>query len=496
VRRGRRVGIEEGPPADDRSPARARDPIRPEDSTPGGEPGEARATDTRLVRAWSMYNWSLSGWATPISTVLIGPWLLALGVAAVGSRGTLIAVGPLHLRADAYPSAMITLAALLQVALLPAVGLRADRRRSKRRWLVGTCLAGSGIALGLAATGDRAWLAAGLLFLAGSIVWSASDLAWNGTLPEIAATGDRDRVSASGSAYGYFGGGVILAIDLALLEVHHALGLPEATAVRICFVTGAAWWLLFGLPAVGRLRARPRAVATGAGGQPRPARLREELRLIRSMPQTTRFLLAYLFYADATSAVIALSSTYLTVEIFHRDTAKASPFLFGLILLVQFVAMAGSIVFGRLAGRIGSRRAVLVTLVIWCVVIFFAWAILTNQAEAVVMGLVIGLALGGTSTLSRSLFSQMVPVGREAAFFSLYEISSQGTSWVAPLIFTVVVDATGSFRQAILSLVVLFVIGIVLLVRTDTDAAAREAAEPATLSYHPSSGTGDWGRTR
>ncbi len=204
--------------------------------------------------------------------------------------------------------------------------------------------------------------------------------------------------------------------------------------------------------------------------------VRSQLRLVRSMPATARFLVAYLCFADAMSAVISLSSTFLTHQLFHDDATAASPFLFSLILAVQFVAMGGALAAARLANRYGPKLVLAANLVIWCLVIFFAWAVLDNLVEAVAMGLVIGVALGGTSTLSRSLFARMVPAGREAVFFSFYEVSSQGTSWIAPLIFTVVVDVTGSFRQAILSLVVLFVVGLVLLARVDPTRAAGEAA--------------------
>lgn len=422
--------------------------------------------------------------------MLAGPWLLALAGAAAGSAGTLASLGPLRLRADAFPSAVITLAALAQVVVLPLVALRTDRARAKQRVLLVCAALGALVAVGLAATSGDEWLAAGLAFFVGSVLWSVGDVAWNGMLPGLAAGGDYEAVSARGSAVGYVGGGLILALDLALLELRGVFGIGEATAVRICFLTGAAWWLVFCLPAARRLRHverhpaerhpaerhRAEGGAGGAGPMAPLTSVRSQLRLVRSMPATARFLVAYLCFADAMSAVISLSSTFLTHQLFHDDATAASPFLFSLILAVQFVAMGGALAAARLANRYGPKLVLAANLVIWCLVIFFAWAVLDNLVEAVAMGLVIGVALGGTSTLSRSLFARMVPAGREAVFFSFYEVSSQGTSWIAPLIFTVVVDVTGSFRQAILSLVVLFVVGLVLLARVDPTRAAGEAA--------------------
>src|SRR5262249_32061723 len=154
---------------------------------------------------------------------------------------------------------------------------------------------------------------------------------------------------------------------------------------------------------------------------------------------------------------------------------KATPFLLVLILVIQFVALGGALLGGRLAARLGAQRVLVVALIVWLAVIVYGWAGGHDKAEAVLAGIVTGGALGSTVPLARSLFSQMVPAGHEASFFSLYEVCSQGTAFIAPLLFTVVVDVTGSFRQAILSLVVLFAVGLLLLVRTDVDAAAAEA---------------------
>ncbi len=194
------------------------------------------------------------------------------------------------------------------------------------------------------------------------------------------------------------------------------------------------------------------------------------------MPQASRYLLGYLFFSDAISAVVALSSTYLTHELYGDDATKAASFLFSLILLIQFLAVGGSLLFARIARWTGTKNAILVSLVIWCVVVVYAYAVLHTKTQAVAMGVVIALVLGGSQALARSLYSQMVPRGREATFFGLYEICDRGTSWIAPLLFTIVVDATGSFRQAILSLIALFAIGIVLLSVTDVDRARDEAA--------------------
>jgi UMF1 family MFS transporter len=204
----------------------------------------------------------------------------------------------------------------------------------------------------------------------------------------------------------------------------------------------------------------------------------DTVRLILGMPQTRRYLAAYLLFSDAISAVIGLSSTFITHELFGNSASRAATFLFALILLIQFVAMAGALAFAKLAAQIGAKRALLLGLAIWCAVILYTYAALHSKAQAVAAGVVIGTVLGGSQALARSLWSQLIPAGREAAFFGILEVANEGTAWVAPLLFTIVVNATGSYHQAILSLIVLFVAGGALLAITDLDAALLEQRRP------------------
>jgi MFS transporter, UMF1 family len=429
------------------------------------------AAERREVVAWSMYSWADHGWVTTVGTVLIGPWLLSLATYHATDHTTLFRIGPFPLHADAYASAVITTAAVIQLLVLPLVGAAADTARSQRRWILVACLTGSAFAALLATTSGGAWVYAGLLFLAGSICLGVSDIVYNSFLPKIAPPGRRDAVSSIGFAYGYAGAGVLLALNLALIEVHASLGISKSLAVRICFLSAGVWWAGFGLWALRRLQDRPVRAAVPAGAW---QRFREGMSLLRSMPQTRRYLVSYLLFSDAISAVIALSSTFITHELFGDSASRASDFLFELILVIQFIAVAGSLLFARIASTVGAKRTVLAGLAVWCAIIVYTYAELHTKAQAVGVGIAIAIVLGGTQALARSLYSQLVPAGLEATFFGLYEVANEGTSWIAPLLFTVVVDATGSFRQAILSLLVLFVAGAAVLAATDIDTARRE----------------------
>jgi UMF1 family MFS transporter len=177
--------------------------------------------------------------------------------------------------------------------------------------------------------------------------------------------------------------------------------------------------------------------------------------------------------------VVTLSSVFLTQELFvaqGRSEAEAQPFIIGVVLLVQFVAFGGALLFGRLAALIGAKRAILLTLALWVGVVVYAYGFLATTTQAWAMAVVIALALGGSQPLARALFSRLIPPGAEATLFGLYELSQRATAWVGPLIFGLVVGATGSYRQAILSLIVLFAAGLIVLATTDIARAEREAA--------------------
>jgi UMF1 family MFS transporter len=205
-------------------------------------------------------------------------------------------------------------------------------------------------------------------------------------------------------------------------------------------------------------------------------------RELRRLPHTLRYLLAYMFYNDGIQTVISIASVVLAQELF---VAKGKPvndaFLIGLVLMIQAVAFAGALIFERIARVIGAKRAIIVSVIIWIGIVVYAYGWLETEGQAWGMGAAVGFVLGGSQALSRSLFSLMIPRGREAAFFGLYEISERGTSWIGPLIFGIVAGATGSYRQAILSLIVLLVAGMFLLMSTDTDKAVRQAEADALL---------------
>jgi UMF1 family MFS transporter len=291
---------------------------------------------------------------------------------------------------------------------------------------------------------------------------------YDALLVRIAHPDDRDAVSSRGWGLGYLGGGVLLALNLGLLQLHETVGVSYEMAVRLSLLSAGVWWATFtiipfwGLRRVVGTTSVP--VSTKAGTvRGAFAQLRATFDEMRLLPQTLLFLLAYLFFNDGIQTVIYSASLYGSEQLGFEAGQ-----LIITILLVQFVAYGGSLLFGRLALRFGAKRMVLCGLGLWTAVVAFAFVV---PAGAYTLWLVcaccIGIVLGGTQALSRSMYSQLVPAGRESEFFSFYQAMERGTSWLGTLAFGLIFQLTGSYRLSIIALIAFFVIGGVLLLRVD-----------------------------
>jgi UMF1 family MFS transporter len=426
----------------------------------------------RRQRSWYVYDWANSAFQTTVLTVFLGPYLTGLAETAAGPDGFVDVLG-VPLRAGAYYPYLVSLSALLQVISMPLVGAVADRT-GRRRLLLGAFayIGAVGTVLLYFVRGD-AWLAGGALFLVTSVAYSNSIVVYNSWLPDIADTEERDAVSSRGWALGYLGGGLLLAANLVLLQLAQsgALAIGVADAVRISIVSAGGWWALFTLVPLAGLDdapARPRAT-TGF------RQLAVTFGRLRHAPATLTFLAAYLLYNDGVQTVISQSAVFADQEL---DLAEDVIVI--AVLIVQIVAVGGALLLGRLARTFGAKRVVLASLVLWTSVLAYAYVLPAGSPTPFyVLAACIGLVLGGTQALSRSLFSHMIPTGGEGEYFSAYEISERGTSWLGALLFGLAVQVTGSYRVAVLSLVVFFAAGFVLLWRVDVRRAAAEAGNAA-----------------
>jgi UMF1 family MFS transporter len=449
---------------------------------------EQTSARRRAVSGFTLYDVANSAFVTTVVTAVGGPFLTAIADEAADGNGRIALLG-LHPRASSLFAYAVSVSVILQVLSLPVLGALADRPAAKRRLLVVSTAVGSLATLALAAVPLGAPLLGVLAFVVANVAYGAAILAYNAYLADVAELPDRDRVSARGFAFGYAGGAFVLALSLGLLTAAEPVGLERGSAVRITIALSALWWSGVGLVALRRLdsvRELPGYDAStpteSLGEQVRGSlrQLRGSFAALRALPGTLRYLLAFLLFNDAIQAVVALSAVVLTQELFvakGMEADDATPFLLQLILLIQVVAILGAAGSGRLAARIGAKPTLLLTLVLWVGVVVYAVVALDSTAAAYGLGVVIALVLGGSQALARSLFSSMTPATRQASFFGFYELAERGTAWIGTLVFAIVLDITGSYRGALLSLLVLFVSGGLLLAVTDTDAAIAAARE-------------------
>ena len=425
----------------------------------------------REQHGWYMYDWAHSVFHSTVVTLFLGPYLTALAKAAAGPDGR---VHPLGIPVDprSWWGYLISLSVVTQIFVLPAAGTIADFSPNKKRLMFLFAYTGAlATATMFFLHGDQ-YLAGGTLFLIANLAFGAAVVVYNSFLPDVAPPEQRDAVSSTGWGIGYLSGGLLLALNLVLFTKAKAFGLSESMAVRINLGSAGVWWALFALIPLAMIRKRPAARRRGPSDSLLDS-FREfaiTLRGMRRYPQTLRFLIAFLLYSDAVQAVIALSAQ------FGNDELKISMSdLTLVILMVQFVAFFGALMFGVLARWIGTKPAVVVSLAIWSGVLIAMYVSVRNERQFFVAAAVVAIVLGGTQALSRSLFSQMIPKGREGEYFSVYEISDKGTSWFCPLLFGLALQFTGSYRLAILSLVTFFVGGLLLLLTVNVRRAASEA---------------------
>lgn len=426
------------------------------------------AGSRREQRGWYWDDWACSVYSTSVLTVFLGPYLTSVARHAADADGYVHPLG-LPVRAGSFFAYTVSLSVIVAVLVMPLVGSLADRTGRKKPLLAAAAYTGAAATTGMFfLDGDR-YLLGGLLLVVANAAQSVGTMLYNSYLPQIAPPADRDRVSSRGWAFGYAAGSLMLVVNLVLYLAHDSFGLSETQAVQVCLASAGLWWGAFALIPLRRLRDRHARVAAAA-----PTGLRQLAATVKDMrrhPRTLAFLLAYLVYNDGIQTVITQASVYGSEEL-----GLAQSTLIGAVLLVQILAVAGALAMGRLARTYGAQRTILGSLVAWTFTLAAGYFLPAGApVYFYVLAAAIGMVLGGSQALSRSLFSHLIPPGKEAEYFSAYEMSDRGMSWLGPLLFGVTYQLTGSYRSAIVSLVAFFVIGFVLLARVPVRRAIGEA---------------------
>ena len=357
---------------------------------------------------WSFYEWATAGFTTTVVTVFIGPYLTTVTKAAADSNGFVHPVG-IAIRDGSFLPYLVSVSVLLQIVAMPILGAIADYAHRGKQMLAASAYLGALLTMGLYFLQGTNYLLGGALYVLANLCYSASVIFCNGFLPRIAQPDERDSVSSRSWALGALGGGILLALNLALLSEASRFGLDEDMAVRIGLASAGVWWAIFAVIPLATLRA-------GLPVQQLPAnesyltigfkQLGHTLGAVRAYPQTMLFLAAYLLYNDGIQTVIGLWSEFSQEEI-GLDISTLTE----VILMVQFVAFLGALGFERLARAFGAKRALATSLVIWTIMLVYTYAYIHLAVQVFAVGAIIAVALGGSQALSRSVFAQMIPRG-------------------------------------------------------------------------------------
>ncbi len=436
--------------------------------------------DKRQIFGWAMYDWANSAYVTTV-TVAVLPIFFAGTV--VPKDGALIA--GIRFSADALWAFLISFSTFTIFVSAPVLGAIADFSASRKKFLMAFCWTGSLFATLLFFCGEGDVWRTMLFFLVAQVCFVGGNVFYDSFLPHIASEDRMDRVSGKGYSFGYVGGGIQFALSLALISFHDRLGIDRALAARIAMAAAGLWWAGFSLFTFTRLKeaASTESLPPEYRGLPRPlayvrlgiARTAATALKVRQFKHLLLFLVSFMVYDDGIQTVITMATMYGASEL-----GLDASVLMLTLLVIQFVAAFGAWIFGRLGERIGSRAALMLTLVLWAGVVVYAY-FLTTASEYLVLGIVVGLCMGGSQSLSRSLYGSMIPARASAEFYGFYSVFSKFSAIWGPLVFGVIRLTTGSSRLSILALIGFFILGIVLLALVNVE-KAREARGSALFT--------------
>lgn len=417
-----------------------------------------------------MYDWALSAVQTTVMVAVFPIFYIQVAGAEAGAT-----------KAAQWWSLSNGIAVAVVAVLSPILGAIADVAAAKKKLLALWTLTGA-LACGsmyLVSHGDLG-LASGL-FMAVAISASAAAVFYDALLPHIASQDEVDRVSSAAYAIGYLGGGILLAVNLAMIAqpAWFGLGGVDGTIpVRLAFVSVALWWVGFSIPLFRGVPEPPPRLEQDERPAQNPVRvaftrLYETFHELRNFKQAFLMLVAFVLYNDGIATMQRMAAAYGTELGIPRQS------LISAILIVQFVGVPATFLFGIIAGRVGARPAILGGLVIYIGISTIGYYMRT-ATHFYILAVLVGLVQGGTQALSRSLFASLIPRHKSGEFFGFYSVFGKFAGVLGPFLFAALIGATGSSRSAILAITVFFITGgaLLMLVKVEEGMRNARAAEP------------------
>jgi len=428
--------------------------------------------DRRTIFGWCMYDWANSAFATTVLAALLPAYFAS---EVVGPEG--VAIGGTIYSATTLWGFVVAFAAFLIFIIAPVLGAISDFSATKKKFLLSFAYGGSLFTtlLFFCRSGDV--IKTLLIFLVAQIGFIAGNVFYDAFLPQIATEDKIDWVSGKGFSYGYLGGGLQFAMALGLVAGHEQLSISQPLAARIGLALAGIWWAGFTLFTVKYLRETPRTETMPDNYHGKPvlfsyvsvgfSRLLKTTRRVSRFRHLLIFLIAFMLYNDGIQTVINMATIYGKEELNLTTTT-----LMLTLLIIQTIAIFGALAFSRFAGLIGTKRAVMITLVIWSGIVIYAYFI-QSAAEYFALGILVGIVLGGSQALSRSLYGSMIPEEASAEFYAFYSVFSKFSAIWGPMTFAIIRQVTGSSRLSIVSLIIFFIAGFILLSFVDEEKARR-----------------------
>jgi UMF1 family MFS transporter len=407
----------------------------------------------KIVRSWKMYDWANSAFATTIMAAVLPEFYSSVAGSTLDKT-----------TATSYWGYSNTIAMLIIAISAPILGAIADHSAAKKRFLGGFASVGILATALLFGTGTGMWMYASLLYIFGRVGFGGANIFYDGLLPHVARPEEIDRVSAEGYAYGYLGGGILLAINLLMIMKPGVFGIPNALwGSRISFLSVAVWWAVFSIPIFRNVSEPSAIIAQDESYNPLLAgyqRLKRTFRDVRRFKELIKFLVAFWLYNDGIGTIIIMA------VIFGAEIGIGRVHLVGAILMVQFLGIPFTVVFGRLPTKLGTKSSILVALGTYTIIAVLGY-FMQKPLHFWFLAFLVSMVQGGSQALSRSMCGSMAPASKSAEFFGFYNVSSKFAGIIGPALFGVVGQLTGSSRLSILSVIFFFFAGALVLTQVD-----------------------------